>query len=131
MTVTDREVTRFFMTVEEAVQLVIQAGAIGRSGEVLVLDMGEPVHIAEIAQRLVAQATRPVEIVYTGLRHGEKLHEDLFGVDETDHRPFHALISHVIVPPISPEVVQSLADVGSTEHVAQGLRDACESGIPR
>ncbi len=58
MTVTDPEVTRFFMTIPEAVQLVIQAGAIGRSGEVLVLDMGEPVRIHDVARRLVAQSER-------------------------------------------------------------------------
>ncbi len=59
VTVTDPDVTRYFMTVEEAVQLVIQAGAIGHSGEVLVLDMGEPVRIADVARRLVAEAERP------------------------------------------------------------------------
>ncbi len=59
LTVTDREVTRYFMTVEEAVQLVIQAGAVGRPGEALVLDMGEPVKISDVAQRLAAQAPRP------------------------------------------------------------------------
>src|SRR5664280_498355 len=68
VTVTDPEVTRYFMTIEEAAQLVIQAGAIGDNGEALVLDMGEPVRIADVALQLVAQAPRPVEIVYTGLR---------------------------------------------------------------
>ena len=79
ITVTDPDVTRYFMTVEEAVQLVIQAGAIGESGEALVLDMGEPVRIADVARRLADQADRPIEIVYTGLRPGEKLHEVLQG----------------------------------------------------
>ena len=95
VTVTDPDVTRFFMTVQEAVQLVIQAGAIGRSGEVLVLDMGEPVRIYDVARRLVAQSRRPIEIVITGLRPGEKLHEELFGDGEVDVRPRHPLISHV------------------------------------
>ncbi len=79
VTVTDPEVTRYFMTVEEAVQLVIQAGALGADGEALVLDMGEPVRIDDVAKRLIAEADRPIEIVYTGLRPGEKLHEVLFG----------------------------------------------------
>jgi FlaA1/EpsC-like NDP-sugar epimerase len=131
VTVTDVDVTRFFMTVEEAVQLVIQAGAIGRSGEVLVLDMGEPVRIAEIAQRLVAQANRPIEIVYTGLRPGEKMHEDLLGTDETDVRPFHPLISHVTVPGLSPDFARNLLVDGTAAIVAQVLRDASESGICR
>ena len=73
VTVTDPEVTRYFMTVEEAVELVVQAGAIGRGGEVLVLDMGKPVRIADVAEQLVAASKRPVPIVYTGLRPGEKL----------------------------------------------------------
>ena len=103
ITVTDPDVTRYFMTVEEAVQLVIQAGAIGRDGEVLVLDMGEPVRIDDVARRLVAQSERPIEIVYTGLRPGEKLHEVLFGDGEVDDRPRHPLISHVAVPPLCTE----------------------------
>src|SRR5205814_3063604 len=95
ITVTDPSVTRYFMTVEEAVQLVIQAGAIGRDGEVLVLDMGEPVRIAHVAHRLAANAERSIEIVYTGLRPGEKLHEVLLGPGEVDRRPIHRQISHV------------------------------------
>jgi FlaA1/EpsC-like NDP-sugar epimerase len=100
ITVTDPDVTRYFMMVEEAVQLVIQAGAIGRSGEVLVLDMGEPVRIDDVAKRMVLESERPIKIVYTGLRPAEKLHEDLFGDGENDERPVHPLISHVPVPPI-------------------------------
>ena len=101
VTVTDPDVTRYFMTVEEAVELVIQAGAVGQDGEALVLDMGEPVRIADVARRLVAQAPRPVEIVYTGLRPGEKLHEVLLGRDEIDQRPDHPLISQVRVPALT------------------------------
>lgn len=108
VTVTDQNVTRFFMTIPEAVQLVIQAGAIGRSGEVLVLDMGEPVRIYDVARRLIAQSKRPIPIVFTGLRPGEKLHEELFGDDEIDDRPRHKLVSHATVPPISPSQVQHI-----------------------
>ena len=89
VTVTDPRVTRYFMTIGEAVQLVIQAGAIGGDGDVLVLDMGEPVAIAAMAQQLIDLAGKPVDIVYTGLRPGEKLHEELFGTGEVDLRPRH------------------------------------------
>ncbi len=99
ITVTDPDVTRFFMTVEEAVQLVIQAGAVGNDGQALVLDMGQPVRIDDVARRLAAEAPRPIDIVYTGLRPGEKLHECLLGADEPDDRPHHPLIAQVAVPP--------------------------------
>ncbi|MEZ5216952.1 MAG: polysaccharide biosynthesis protein [Ilumatobacteraceae bacterium] len=102
VTVTDPEVTRFFMTIPEAVQLVVQAGAIGRAGEVLVLDMGDPIRIADVARRLIAQSGKPIEVVFTGLRPGEKLHEELFGT-EVDKRPSHQLTSHVPVPPLDPD----------------------------
>ena len=100
LTVTHRGVTRYFMTISEAVQLVIQAGAIGSSGEALVLDMGTPVSIYDVAKQLVANSGKPVEIEIVGLRAGEKVHEELFGDGETDLRPTHPLISHVPVQPI-------------------------------
>ena len=100
LTVTHRGVTRYFMTISEAVQLVIQAGAIGRSGEALVLDMGTPVSIYDVAKQLVANSGKPVEIEIVGLRAGEKVHEELFGDDEVDTRPRHPLISHVPVLPV-------------------------------
>jgi len=128
LTVTHPEVTRYFMTVEEAVQLVIQAGAIGRDGEALVLDMGQPVAIAEVARRLAELAERPVEIVFTGLRPGEKLHESLLGADEEDLRPVHHLVSHVAVPPLSPDDVRRMEPSEPVSSVIKQLRDLC-SGI--
>jgi FlaA1/EpsC-like NDP-sugar epimerase len=95
LTVTHRGVTRYFMTISEAVQLVIQAGAIGSSGEALVLDMGTPVSIYDVAKQLVANSGKPVDIEIVGLRAGEKVHEELFGDGEEDTRPRHPLISHV------------------------------------
>jgi dTDP-glucose 4,6-dehydratase len=101
LTVTHPDATRYFMTIPEACQLVVQAGAIGRPGEVLILDMGEPVRILDVAQRMIAMSGRDVEIAFTGLREGEKLHEDLRSQTEDDWRPRHPLISHAGVPGVT------------------------------
>ena len=105
VTVTHRGVTRYFMTISEAVQLVFQAGAIGSSGEVLVLDMGEPVSIYDVAMQLVRNSQKSVSIEIVGLRSGEKVHEELFGTGEVDTRPEHPLISHVPVSPVNRDVL--------------------------
>ena len=105
VTVTHRGVTRYFMTISEAVQLVFQAGAIGSSGEVLVLDMGEPVSIYDVAMQLVRNSQKSVSIEIVGLRSGEKVHEELFGDGEVDTRPKHPLISHVPVSPVNRDVL--------------------------
>lgn len=103
ITVTHPDATRYFMTIPEACQLVIQAGGIGRAGEVLILDMGEPVSILEVAKRMIAMSGKDIQIVFTGLRHGEKLHEELVGARENLERPFHPKISHAHADTISPE----------------------------
>lgn len=103
LTVTHPEATRYFMTIPEACQLVIQAGGIGRQGEVLILDMGEPVSILEVAKRMIAMSGRQIEIRFTGLRQGEKLHEELVGSRENLERPFHPQISHTTADPITPQ----------------------------
>lgn len=103
LTITHRDVTRFFMTIPEACQLVMQAGGIGRPAEVLILDMGEPVRIMDVATRMIEMSGKTIEIVFTGLRKGEKLHEQLIGPGESDDRPVHPKISHTAVPPISPD----------------------------
>ncbi|MEW6441265.1 MAG: nucleoside-diphosphate sugar epimerase/dehydratase [bacterium] len=86
VTVTHPDIVRFFMTIPEACQLVLQASAMGHGGEIFVLNMGRPVKIVEIAKRLVRLAGRSehdVPIVFTGLRPGEKLYEELFDNNET------------------------------------------------
>ncbi|CAB4605865.1 MAG: NAD-dependent epimerase/dehydratase family protein [Actinobacteria bacterium] len=103
VTVTHRGVTRYFMTISEAVQLVVQAGAIGRTGEILVLDMGKPVNIYDVAEQLVKNSGKPIKIEVVGLRVGEKVHEELFAEGETDERPRHPLISHVAAKPINQQ----------------------------
>jgi FlaA1/EpsC-like NDP-sugar epimerase len=125
ITVTDPEVTRYFMTIEEAVELVIQAGAIGRAGEALVLDMGEPVRIYDVARRFATQGPRPIDVVFTGLRGGEKLHEVLFSADEPDHRPIHPLISHVRVPSLHPHAARLLSVEGPADAVRTSLAVHC------
>jgi FlaA1/EpsC-like NDP-sugar epimerase len=130
VTVTDPDVTRYFMTVSEAVRLVIQAGAIGRPGEVLVLDMGEPVRIVDMVRHLMASVPGRVELVFSGLRPGEKLHEVLLGADEHDERPLHPLISQVPVPPLEPAdaVVRRLFDAGAShDQLVERLRVAALS----
>ncbi|MFN8017688.1 MAG: nucleoside-diphosphate sugar epimerase/dehydratase [Acidimicrobiales bacterium] len=126
VTVTHPDVTRYFMTVEEAVQLVIQAGAVGRDGEALVLDMGEPVKIDDVAKRLIAEADRPIEIAYTGLRDGEKLHEVLFGADEVGASPIHPRISHVDVPALSKDQLPVPQPRATDGEVIEQLRSACK-----
>ena len=98
VTVTDPKIIRYFMTVQEAAQLVVQAGAMGHGGEVFVLDMGEPVKILDMAEKLIhlsgleiKDSENPdgdIEIVFSGLRPGEKLYEELLiggNVSPTDH----------------------------------------------
>ncbi|MCV9996518.1 polysaccharide biosynthesis protein [Paeniglutamicibacter sp. ZC-3] len=109
LTVTHPDITRYFMTIPEACQLVVQAGGIGRAGEVLILDMGEPVKILDVAQRMIEMSGKDIEIVFTGMREGEKLHEELVGYGEADSRPFHPQISHADVSSMSPTLLTKAA----------------------
>ena len=132
VTVTDPDVTRYFMTVEEAVALTIQAGAIGGPGEVLVLDMGDPVRIEDVARRIIAQSGRQIEIVHTGLRPAEKLHEVLFALGERDERPNHPLISQVPVTPLSFHDARAACSVdGRLTMSAASLEIAADWGMNR
>jgi FlaA1/EpsC-like NDP-sugar epimerase len=107
VTVTHPEMTRYFMTVPEAVQLVIQAGAIGGRGQVYVLDMGEPVKIVDLAETMIRLSAKEpgtdVAIEFIGARPGEKLHEELWSYDETVTPSTHKAILLVTRPPIDPD----------------------------
>jgi FlaA1/EpsC-like NDP-sugar epimerase len=107
VTVVHPDITRYFMTIPEACQLTIQAGAIGTPGDVMVLDMGVPMRILDVAKRLIRESGRHVDIIFTGLRPGEKLHESLFNDNETAGATSHPLISQVAVPPVDPEGIRS------------------------
>jgi UDP-N-acetylglucosamine 4,6-dehydratase len=116
VTVTDARVTRYFMTIPEAAQLVIQAGAMGEGGEVFVLDMGEPVKILDMAKRLIRLSGLEVkdhdhpegdiEIVYTGLRPGEKLYEELL-IGDNVFPTSHPLIKAASEDSLSWETLRS------------------------
>ncbi|HEV8649342.1 MAG TPA: polysaccharide biosynthesis protein [Actinomycetes bacterium] len=112
VTVTHPEVTRFFMTVEEAVGLVIEAGGMAEHGEVFVLDMGEPVRIVDLVRNYAAQvrvASDDVAIRYTGLRPGEKLTEALFSEHEQRTPTGHPKVwSTATSTPVGPEFLTEL-----------------------
>lgn len=117
LTVTDPEVSRYFMTVREAVHLVLQAAVVGASGETLVLDMGEPVKIADIARFMVDRSRREIPIIYTGLRPGEKLNEVLTSTAELTNSPHHPLIFHTRVNPLAWEELQTPQDDASASQL--------------
>lgn len=103
VTVTDPDVERFFMLIPEACQLVLEATTVGGDGEVMVLEMGEPVRILQVAHTLIDMSGRDdIEVAFTGLREGEKLSEDLFSPSEAPRTTAHPLVYAVDVPPLSP-----------------------------
>ena len=127
VTVTHPEVTRYFMLIPEAVELVLQAASYGSGGEVFVLDMGRPVKIAEMAEDLISLMGyvphRDIEISYTGMRPGEKMYEELF-LDEIESRTSFADISVVKVKSIDRddlyrnlEELLSIAKLGKTGEI--------------
>ncbi len=125
VTVTHAEMTRYFMTIPEAVQLVIQAGAIGGRGQVYVLDMGEPVKIADLAETMIRLSGKEpgteIPIEFVGARPGEKLHEELWSGDETVTPSAHEAIALVTRAPVDSawleeelDALASLVEGGET-----------------
>lgn len=122
VTVTHKEIRRYFMTIPEAVALVIQAGAMARGGEIFVLDMGEPVLIDDLARRVIKlhglEPDKDIPVVYVGLRPGEKLNEELFSGREPSQPTSHHKIFKVSAP--------SEATPGLDEKVARLIRQAVD-----
>jgi FlaA1/EpsC-like NDP-sugar epimerase len=134
VTVTHPEMRRFFMTIPEASQLVMQAGAMGQGGEIFVLDMGEPVRIVDLAEEMIRRSGlrvgEDIAIEFTGIRPGEKLSEELAGRDEQTRPTSHAKINIWQLPPAgimqTRQMVQQLAAVvhGSHDQIVAALRRA-------
>jgi len=110
VTVTHPDVQRFFMLIPEACQLVLEAGSIGANGAVMVLDMGEQVKIIDVAKTLIRMSGRKdIDIVYTGLRPGEKMGEDLFSLSEDHRATTNRLVTSVDVPALGVVDIRALA----------------------
>ena len=141
VTVTDPEVTRYFMTIPEAAQLIVQAGALGQGGEIFVLKMGQPVRIADLARDLIVLSGKDpaeIEIRFTGLRPGEKLYEELItageGVLETGHEKIMVLRSdnNHVENGEKLEVLLEAARLFEAEGVRLGLQNLVpEYGVPK
>lgn len=137
VTVTHADMCRYFMTIPEAVQLVLQAAALGEGGETFVLDMGEPVRILDLAKDIIhlsgLEAGRDIEIVFTGLRPGEKLSEELFTAADDVVRTEHEKILRVRNGrpcPLPAEQLGRLAaatNAGDEERIRQLLGDILSS----
>ncbi|HLT45248.1 MAG TPA: nucleoside-diphosphate sugar epimerase/dehydratase, partial [Luteimonas sp.] len=141
VTVTDPEVTRYFMTIPEACQLILQAAAMGSQDAVYTLDMGEPVAIKLLAEQMIRlagkQPERDIAIVYTGLRPGEKLHETLFHADERYRPTAHPKILQAEARAVAAERIltasQRLREAVARydlEVMAAQLRDAVPEFVP-
>ena len=137
VTVTHPEMQRYFMTIPEAVQLVLQAGALGRGGEVFLLDMGEPIRIVDIATDLIRLSGLTVgadiEIKFTGMRPGEKLYEEMFfsaeNVLSTDH-PKVLRARNGILPEGVMRRIEALIHAAESEHPEEELRQFLRSLVP-
>lgn len=137
VTVTDPEVTRYFMTIPEACQLILQASAIGAQQAVYTLDMGEPVSIRMLAEQMIRLAGklpgRDIAIEYTGLRPGEKLHETLFHSDERYSATHHPKILQAVPRSVSGERVGPALDAlreATTAYDLERLAAALRVAVP-
>ena len=135
VTVTDRRIIRYFMTIPEASQLVLQSGAMAKNGELFVLDMGEPVKIMDLAENLIRlSGAREIEIVETGLREGEKLYEELLvKTEELDKTENKLIFIERETPPSWETVAEKLkllrdaVETDSDDAVRAALKRAVET----
>jgi FlaA1/EpsC-like NDP-sugar epimerase len=114
VTVTDPAMTRYFMTIPEAVQLIVQAGSLARGGETFVLEMGEPVNIMDLARQMIRlsglEPDRDIAVDVIGARPGEKIHEELFNPYETPRMTAAPRIQRAERPPLNPQWVEATFD---------------------
>jgi FlaA1/EpsC-like NDP-sugar epimerase len=134
VTITHPDMVRFFMTIPEASQLVLQAGAIGGGGEVFVLDMGEPVRIVDLAHEMITlsglKPNEDIDVVFTGVRPGEKLYEEVATEEENVVPTGKPKILIGRMPPSPPDVVERalaklhrLADEGGEDAIRRFLME--------
>ena len=112
MTVTHPEMVRYFMSIPEAAQLVLQAGAMGLGGEIFVMDMGEPIRIVDLAHDMIrlSEATdEEIKVIYTGLRPGEKLFEELLADDEHTRATPHPKLRVAKARDVTADLLASLS----------------------
>ena len=120
VTVTDKRIIRYFMTIPEASQLVLQSGAIANNGELFVLDMGQPVKIMDLAENMIRlSGVQGIEIIETGLRPGEKLYEELLVKTEELDKTDNSMIFIERDTALSQEEIYQKIQV---------LKDACDTG---
>ena len=135
ITVTDHRMTRFFMTIPEASQLVLQASAMGRGGEIFVLEMGEQIRIVDLARDLVRLSGLPqdaIEIAYVGARPGEKLHEVLYFDEEEALTTSHPKVRAAYHRPYSvDEVLDAIRELELTlQHGDAAVREKLKDIVP-
>jgi FlaA1/EpsC-like NDP-sugar epimerase len=135
VTVTHPEIVRYFMTIPEAAQLVLQAGLMGRSGQIFVLDMGEPVKIVDLARMLIRLSGRTEEqvpITFIGLRPGEKLFEELLADDETTEPTPHPKLRIAKTSGPLPDIADVLRwlERAAAECSVADLRDWLRRQVP-
>ncbi|GAA1256182.1 polysaccharide biosynthesis protein [Oryzihumus leptocrescens] len=133
VTITDPEVDRFFMTVEEAVGLVLEAGAMAEAGETFVLDMGEPVRLVSLVESYAAQVgVTDVQLRFTGLRPGEKLNEELFSASESPTSTAHPRISATRGDPLPGEFDVAVKDLAAAaaDNDVDGVLERLSALVP-
>jgi len=136
VTVTDPEMRRYFMTIPEAAQLVLQAGGLGENGSVYVLDMREPVRIVDLAEELIRlsglEPGEDIEIAFTGLRPGEKMFEDIMTAEEGTNATHHEKIyvARGTAPPDQLGERLARLQAAACAHDIEGIRAALRELVP-